>query len=335
MKSRIFLITAAMSMIILFQVGIKGEEYVIKFATLATEGSTWMNVMNDLNDDIKKSTNNRLKFKMYSGGIFGDEKDVLRKMRFGQVHCAGFAGMGLGEVLPEIRILELPYLYKNYNEIDYVNERFYERFSKSFEKRGFVLLGWAEVGFVHVFIKNPISSIEDIRNLKRMWVWEGDPLAEATFKAFGVNPIQLPVIEVLTSLQTGLIDGVYTSPLAAIALQWFTRVKYMISEPMANASGALLINKRFFDRMPLDLQKTLKDKCRSYMRRLVVLSREDNKKSIEILKERGIKVINLSEETRREFEKIGVEVRNKLVGKLYSRKFLDEMLSALNEFREK
>ncbi len=335
LELRIFLISIIFFMIIVFQVDVKGEEYEIKFATLATEGSTWMNVMNELNDDIQKSTNDRLKFKIYSGGVFGDEKDVLRKMRFGQVHCAGFTGMGLGEILSEIRVLELPYLYKNYNEIDYINEKFYERFSKSFEARGFVLLGWAEVGFVHVFTNTPVRSIEDIKKLKRMWAWEGDPLAEATFRAFGVSPIQLPFTDVITSLQTGLIDGVYTSPLAAIITQWFTKVKYMISEPMANACGALLIDKKFFDRMPLDLQKTLKDKCRIYMRRLVVLSRNDNKKSIEILKKSGIKVMDLGEESRKEFERIGVEVRNKLVGRLYSEELLDEMLNTLNEFREK
>jgi len=212
---------------------------------------------------------------------------------------------------------------------------FFDRFSKSFEKKGFVLLGWAEVGFVHIFTKTPVSSIEDIKNLKRMWAWEGDPLAEATFKAFGITPIQLPVIDVVTSLQTGLIDVVYASPLAAIAFQWYTRVKYMISEPMTNACGALLIDKRYFDRMPLDLQKILKDKCRSYMRELVILSRKDNKKSIEVLKENGIEVIKLSEENGKELERIGVEIRNELVGELYSKEFLDEILTALYEFREK
>lgn len=335
MELRIFLISIIFFMIIVFQVDVKGEEYEIKFATLATEGSTWMNVMNELKDDIQKSTNNRLKFKIYSGGVFGDEKDVLRKMRFGQVHCAGFTGMGLGEILPEIRVLELPYLYKNYNEIDYINKKFYERFSKSFEERGFVLLGWAEVGFVYIFTNTPVRSIEDIKRLKRMWAWEGDPLAEATFRAFGVSPIQLPLLDVFTSLQTGLIDGVYTSPLAAIGFRWFTRVKYMISEPMANACGALLIDKKFFDRMPSDLQKVLKDRCRSYMRELVILTRRDNKKSIETLKENNIKVIELGEGSKKEFERIGVEVRNKLVGRLYSKEFLDEVLTALNEFREK
>jgi TRAP-type C4-dicarboxylate transport system substrate-binding protein len=317
-----------------YQLNVKGEDFIIKFATLAPEGSTWLNVMNKLNNDIQKSTDGKLKFRIYSGGVFGDEKDVLKKVRFGQVHCAGFTGNGLGEILPEIRILELPYLFLNYNEIDYVSEKFYDRFARLFEERGFVLLGWTEVGFVYVFTNSPIKTIDDVRKLKRMWVWEGDPLAEETFKSFGVNPIPLPFTDFLTSLQTGLIDGVYTSPYAAIALQWFTKTKYMMVTPMTDASGALLIDKKFFNKLSPDFQNILKEKCRSYMKELVNLSRNDNEKSIETLKKNGIQVVELSENAKKEFEKIGVEVRNKLTGKLYSKEFLNEILTALDDFRK-
>ncbi|MFC1563008.1 TRAP transporter substrate-binding protein DctP [candidate division KSB1 bacterium] len=333
MRTKIFLLF--LFLIIQIQTVVKGKAFEIKFATIAVEGSTWMNVMNRLNDDIQKSTNNQLKFKIYSGGVFGDELDVLRKMRFGQVHSAGFTGVGLGEILPEIRILELPFLFKNYDGVDYITEKFYDRFAKAFEKRDFVFLGWVEVGFVHIFTKTPIRTFKDIKKLNRMWVWEGDPLAEAVFSSFGLKPIQIPVLNVLTSLQTGLIDGVYTSPLGAISLQWFTRVKYMMSEPMTDATGAILISKKLFDKIPEDLQKILKDKCKSYMRELVVRSREDNEKSIEVLKDNGIEIVNTTEETIKKLEEIGVTVREKLTGKLYSKEFLDEILASLKEFRER
>ncbi len=333
MKVKIFSIIVFL--VVCFQIVVKGAEFEIKFSTLSPEGTAWMNVMNDMNDDMKKSTNNRLRFKIYAGGVLGDELDVLRKIRFGQVHSAGFTGVGLGKILPELRILELPFLFKNYGEIDYITERFFGHFAEAFEKKDFILLGWAEVGFVHVFTKTPIKNFKDIKKLNRMWVWEGDPLAEATFSSFGVNPVQLPVIDVLTSLQTGLIDGVYASPLAAITMQWFTKVKYMMSEPMTDATGAILISKRYYDRMPEDLQNILKNRCKNYMRKLVIRSREDNKKSIEILKNNGIEIIEPTDEIKKEFERIGVEVREKLTGKLYSKKFLNEILTALKEFREK
>ena len=144
-------------------------------------------------------SNGEVSFRIYSGGAFGDEKDVLRKMRFGQVNSAGITGMGLGEILPEIRILELPYLFNNYNEIDYIKEKYFDRFAERFEEKGFVLLGWAEVGFVYIFTRDRVNNFDDMLKLKRMWVWEGDPLAEATFKEIGVNPIQLPLTDVFTS----------------------------------------------------------------------------------------------------------------------------------------
>jgi len=322
-------------LVVCFQIIVKGAEFEIKFSTLSPEGTTWMNVLKELNDNIKKSTNNQMRFKIYGGGVLGDEMDVLRKIRFGQVHSAGFTGVGLGEILPELRVLELPYLFKNYSEIDYITEKFFDHFAEAFVKKGFILLGWAEVGFVHIFTKTPIKNFNDIKKLNRMWVWEGDPLAETTFSSFGVNPVQLPVINVLTSLQTGMIDGVYASPLAAITMQWFTKVKYMMSEPMTDATGAILISKRYYDRMPEDLQKILKSKSKNYMRELIIRSREDNKKSLDVLKKNGIEIIEPSDETKKEFERIGVEVREKLVGKLYSKEFLNEILTALKEFREK
>ena len=329
-----FIFSAIFSIMCFIQTEVEARGTVIKFATLATEGSTWMNVMRKLNDDIKKNTNGEVSFRVYSGGAFGDEKDVLRKMRFGRVHSAGITGMGLGEILPETRILELPYLFNNYNEIDYIKEKYFDWFAERFEKKGFVLLGWAEVGFVYIFTRDRVNNFDDMLKLKRMWVWEGDPLAEATFKEIGVNPIQLPLTDVFTSLQTGLIDGFYASPLAAIALQWFTKVNYMINEPLTNSTGALLISKKMFETLAPEYQKCLKEKCRSYMKELVGLSREDNRKSIEVLKKNGIEIVNIPKETKDKLKKVGIGVRKALTGKLYSEEFLKEILAALEEYRK-
>ncbi len=132
----------------------------IKFATVATEGSTWMKVMHELAKAVEDSTNGEVKFKIYPGAVQGDEKDVLRKMRIGQVHSAGFTGVGLGEILPEIRIMDVPFLFNNYEEVDYVSEKLSDHFAQKFEEKGYILLGWAEVGFVYVFTNTPVNDIK-------------------------------------------------------------------------------------------------------------------------------------------------------------------------------
>jgi len=315
--------------------GALAQEIKIKFATLAPEGSTWMKVMKEFDRAVRQQSNGRLGFKIYAGGILGDEKDVLRKIRLGQLHAAGFTGVGMGEILPEVRILDCPFLFRSYDEIDYINTKFYQRFARGFEKKGYVLLSWAEVGFVYVFSKSPIRSIEDMRKIK-MWIWEGDPVAEATFKAFDLHPFPLSVIDVMPALQANMIDGVYTSPLAAIALQWFTKVKYMMELPLANSAGAVLISKRKYDQLSPDLQKILSENARHYMAKLITLSRKDNAKAIETLKKSGINIVPISnKKTMLQYEEIGKKARRLLVGKLFSQQLLTEVETALAEYRAK
>lgn len=309
-------------------------KYVIKFATLAPEGSTWMNVMRELDKAIRDSTNGEVKFKIYPGGIAGDEKDVVRKIRFNQYHSAGFTGVGLGEILPEERVFDSPMLFKNYEEVDYITTKYTPDFEKKFEKKGFVLLGWTEVGFVYVFSQKPIRTLEDLKKAK-MWSWEGDPVAEATFKALGVQSVPLAVTDVLTSLQTNLVNAVYTVPLACVSMQWYTKVKYVSDVKLANAMGAVLISKKMFDKLPQNYQRIVKNLGAKYMKKLVELSRKENKESLDIMLKNGLKLVKVDPSSLPTFETAAEKARRSLVGKLYSQSLLDSIEKDLKEFRMK
>lgn len=309
------------------------QQYTIKFATVAPQGSTWYNVMKEYDDAIRKESGGRMGFKIYPGGTSGEEKDVIRKMRIGQLQSAGFTGVGLGEIAPRVRILDAPFLFRSYAEVDYVRDAFDKEFSKAFEDGGYVNLGWAEVGFVYVFTKVSVKNAQDLKGVK-MWMWEGDPIADAAFKALGVSPIPLSLADVLTSLQTGLIDGMYTSPLAAISLQWFTRVKYMMDLPLADSQGAVLITKKEFDSLPNDLQEILVRNGRLYLKKLTDQSRKDNQKSLDQLKKGGIIFLQPgTEKDRANYEQIGKVARQSLVGKLYDQNFLDRIEQAIVDVR--
>ncbi len=310
------------------------QQYTIKFATLAPEGSTWMNVMKEYDKTIRAESGGRLGFKIYPGGVQGDEKDVLRKIKLGQLHSAGITGNGLTSISPRLRIMDSPFLFKSYNEVDHISKTFEEEFTKGFDEGGFVNLGWAEVGFVYVFTNTPVQKPEDMKQVK-MWMWEGDPIAEASFKSFGVNPIPLTITDVLTSLQTKLIDGVYTSPLAAIALQWFTRVKYMLNSPLADAAGAVVISQKKFNELPPDLQEILTKNGKVFMKKLTDLSRKENAKSIETLKNNGITIIDPpSAQVTESYDEIGKKARRLLVGKLFSEELLNKVEKEVADFRK-
>ncbi len=305
----------------------------IKFATLAPEGSTWIKVMMEFRKAVLEATDGQVKFKVYAGGIQGDEKDVLRKIQINQLQSGGFTGVGLGAILPEVRVLDGPFLFQSYDEVDSVNMQFFKRFSKKFEERGFILLGWTEVGFVYIYTNREARKLDDFKNIK-MWMWEGDPLAEATFQAFGIHPIPLSITDVLTSLQTGLIDGVYTSPMACVGLQWFTKIKYMLDLPLADSHGAVLVSKRMFNKLSARQQKIVRQKSTLYFNKLTQLSRKDNRLATQQMVKNGLQKIEVSDPALlKDYQQIGSQARRLLVGKLYSKELLEQVEQAVRDFR--
>lgn len=305
----------------------------IKFSTLAPDGSTWMKIMKQFNTELSSATQGRVKFKFYAGGVSGDEKDVARKIRLGQLHAAGFTGVGLGEIAPEIRILDTPFLFKSPAEIDLIYKTFDADFKKIFADKGYVLLGWAEVGNVYLFANTPLTKPEDLKRVK-MWLWEGDPIAEATFAALKITPIPLSVTDVMTSLQTGMINGIYASPLSVLALQWHTRMKYVFSLSITNASGAAVISRKIFDTLSKEDQKALLELADRHMRVLNAASRKDNERSIATLKKEKLTFTDpASPAVVAAFEKMGEDARQALAGKIYSRELLHMIENALKQFR--
>jgi len=265
------------------------ETYTLKFATLMPTGTAWSKILDNWVKEVEEKSNGRIKFKMYSGGVMGDEPDVLRKIRKGQLHGGMFTGYGIGRIYSPARVLEMPFLFKNVEESDYIREQIMPDLEIGFRESGFELLGWPEVGFIHFFSTQRINSVDDIRKL-RIWLWQGDPLGEAFFKAANIDPIPLSIIDVYTQLSAkhGSIDTVYTSTFGAIALQWYSKLKYATRIPLTNAIGGLIVSNRFYNKLPADLQQLLKTSGRAMSDEIRLNAREENSKSIGILEKNGI-----------------------------------------------
>ena len=304
----------------------------IKFATLAPDGSTWMKVMHAIDEEVRTETGNRLGFKFYPGGVQGDEKDVLRKIRNGQLHGGGFTGYGLGAVASEFRVIELPFMFKNLDEVDYVRDQLDSYIADAFKQKGFVFLGWGDVGFVYLFSNSPITTPEGLRRAK-MWTWSGDQLAEIFFKAFNVSPIPLALPDVLTSLQMGVVDAVYSPPLACVALQWFTRVKYMTDVPISYGFGALLVSEKALEGVdPADLE-TLKRVCRAQTKILVERTRRENVEAIKSIKGEGVTPVEVADNVEAEFFATGRDAWKNGVGRLYPEDLLERVAKLIDGYR--
>ncbi len=312
---------------------ISAQQFTIKFATLAPEGSTWIKVMREFDAAVRAESGGRLGFKLYPGGVAGDEKDVVRKIRLGQYGGGGFTGVGIGEVAKKVRILDSPLFFRNYDEVEFIEQKYDRDFDQALEDGGFVLLGWAEVGFIYVFSSKMVATFSDLKALKP-WVWEGDPIAQAAYQAIGVSPVPLSITDVMTSLQTGMIDAVYSSPYALIALQWFTRVSYAMSQPLADALGAAVISRKVYNSLPDDLKTILMTNSKKFISRVTASSRLDNAKAIETLKKRGMKFVEAPKEISTEFDSIGSRARQLLVGNLFPQSFLDDVEGSLRAYRQ-
>jgi TRAP-type transport system periplasmic protein len=306
----------------------------IKFATVAPRNSTWMNQMEAMNEELQEASGGDLRFKFYPGGVQGDEKDVIRKMRIGQLHAGGFTGVGLGLIQPDARVLDLPYLFRDSDEADLILEEMFDDFAGRFEKKGYILLGWAEVGFVHFFTKKPVRSLDDLKSQK-MWIWEGDPLAKAYFDALNLHPVPLALPDVLTSFQTGLINAAYASPYGASVLQWQSRVSFISERPMANASGAVLMTKAAFKKLSPEHQTILRDVSRRHLRALTQVSRVDNQAALQAFVKAGIEIVPpASQEEAAHFESLGVDVQDQLAGSLFDAQLLQRVRDLLQAHRD-
>jgi TRAP-type transport system periplasmic protein len=330
---RILILLVALLSIVVASPAQAGKKHIIKFATLAPEGSSWMKSMHKLSDKIKKATDGNVAFRFYPGGVSGDEKDVIRKMRIGQLHGAGFTGVGLGQILPEVRVLDLPFLFDSDEEIQHVYSKMDAYFKGLYEEKGYVLLGWVPVGWVHFFSQQPIHSVDDLRQSKP-WMWEGDPLVEQVYKGLGVQPIPLSITDVLLSLQTGMVNTVYASTQGALALQWFTKVKHVTRLRMGYATGGVLISKKQFDKLPQPYQDAVKKIGAECLQELVELIQKDNLKAHKVLEKNDVNWVDLpSEKEKARFQEAGATAQKNLAGKYFPAELLDQVLNHLKEFR--
>lgn len=307
----------------------KSHAVELKIATLAPEGTSMQKKLAEMASEVATKTGNRVTFKIFAGAVQGDEKDVVRKMRYGQIDGAALTGVGLGLIDPQIRVLEVPFLFNNALEVDKVYSQLRSFFVQEFHKKGFELLGWAEIGFVKIFSNKPVRRKDDLKGLK-MWMWEGDPLAKEMYAALNVTPVPLVVTDVLTSLQTKLIDAVYAPELGAIAFQWHTKTKYMTDINLVNGTGGILLTSQAWNKVSGGDHGIIQQVIDQKAKELVQQTRADNEQSKQAIQSLGIEVVTPDEQSLQEMRTIGKDVRERLVGQLYSQDLLNKVLSLIN-----
>lgn len=285
------------------------QAFTFKIATLSSEGSVWMENMRAGAKEIEKRTDSRVKFKFYPGGVMGGDKNVLRKMRFNQLHGTALSGAGLSDIYPEIQLYNLVLKFKSFQEVDYVRQRMDEELIAGLEKKGMISFGLAEMGFAYIMSTTAIANVAELRQQK-VWVPDSNKIAIAAFKAASVSPIPLPLRDVLMGLQTGMINTVAGTATGALALQWHTKIKYVAELPLSYVFGTLVLNQKAFNKISINDQKIVREEMAKVAHKVDQQSRQDNISAGNALKNQGIQFIKVETAAANELKNI-MEVANK------------------------
>jgi TRAP-type C4-dicarboxylate transport system substrate-binding protein len=306
----------------------------LKIATVVPEGSAWMQEMRSVAAEIEAETQGRVRFKFYPGGVMGNDKTVLRKIRAGQLQGGGFTGGALARVYPDIEIYGLPLLIRSYSEADYVRARMDAKLIAGLERAGFVALALSDGGFAYMMSQRPMRQVSDLAGA-RVWTREGDLMSQTALEIAGVSPVQLSLGDVYTALQTGLVDTVAAPPMGAIALQWHTKVRYLTDVPLTYLTGAFAVARKVFDALQPADQRVIREKVRAAAQRLDTASRQGEQDARQALRDQGIEFVNAT--TPAEIERWHAISRQALVElraqQKYSDELIDELLGHLEDYR--
>jgi len=302
------------------------ETYTLRVATLAPAGSSWMKIVNAWNKTVQEKTNGRLKIRVYPGGSQGDERDFVRKMRVGQLDAGIMTMTGMSMIVRAMIVLVLPGFLDTYEELDRVRAKMAPQFEAMFEKEGFKLVGWGDAGLNRLFAAKPFRKPSDLKAL-RPWVWKDELVFVELYDVIGANAVRLGVPEVYPALQTRMIDMVSSSALTAVALQWYTQVKYMTGWNSAIIAGGTLMRKDKYDALPPDLREVF-DSTAARAHELINKSiRNDDRKAYDIIVKKGIQVIDAGD-AKPEWDAAYATVRENFTGRLFPKSLLDAVTEA-------
>jgi len=288
-----------------------------KLATLVPDRSVWGNVLSEMAAEWKEATNGKVTLRIYPGGVAGDDPDVVRKMRIGQLHAGTITQAGLTEIDPAFNLFNTPLFFESYDEYFFVLEQIRPALEKILSAKGFVLLHWGHGGWVHLFATKSFESVDDLKGLK-LFVWAGSDRMVRWWKDAGYKPIPLAFTDVATALQTGMIEAMPNTPLAALSFQNYRSTPYMLGMGFAPFLGATLVTTKAWNRLEIADRRAIMTSVERAAERFRTEVPEQDAAAITEMEKRGLTVISvdspeLLQQWRAEAEKFAAAMREDFV----------------------
>ena len=306
---------------------------VVRMATLVPDGSSWHQILKETAEKWKTLSGGRVTVRLFPGGVAGDDPDVVRKMRLGTLNAGVLTAVGVGEIDKSCYALGIPLAYDSYEEVYYVLEKMRPRLEAGLEAKGFVVLNWADGGWVHFFTQKPVAVPDDLKPLK-LFSWAGDPQSVEVWRSAGFNPIPLPSTEIATALQTGLVQALGSPPQIAVISQYFNHAKNMTALRWQLLLGATLVAKPTWEKIPADVRPALLEATREAGARLQAEIRQSEEKDIEAMKKRGLNVVAVSAAQKAQWQKLTESIYPKVRGPIVPAEAFDEAMRYRDEYRK-
>jgi TRAP-type C4-dicarboxylate transport system substrate-binding protein len=287
-----FSIASLLAAAVLVATPARAGSIVVKMATLVPQGSSWFTTVQEMAQAWKTASGGAVTLRVYPGGVAGDEGSVVRKMRLGTLDAGLITAAGLADIDRSVFALELPMAYESYDEFDYVLDKLSPYLEKVFAGKGFIVLNWADAGWVQLFTKEPVRTPDDLKKLK-LFTWAGDTPTVELWQSAGFNPVPLPSTEVSTALQTGLVTALPTTPQAAVLLQWYRTAPYMTDVKWGVLLGATVITTKSWDEIPAGMRPALLKAAREAGRKLTEQTRAAAVQDVKAMEQHGLTVVHV------------------------------------------
>jgi TRAP-type C4-dicarboxylate transport system substrate-binding protein len=306
----------------------------IKLGSLAPNGSPWDNGLRKIAAEWSRISGGKVTLKIYPGGIAGGEEDMIRKMRIGQLHAAGMTGVGMCRIFTGVLAIQLPLLVRTDDELWYILDRMKPVFEKELEKKGFKVLIWSKVGWVHFFSKKPVVRPDDLRKQKQ-FMWAGDADGVQTWREAGFHPVPLDVTDLMSALQSGMVEAFTASPLSAASYQWFGLAKNMCGMKWAPLVGGIVVSAKTWKRVPAKLKPKLLASAASIGKSMQAQIDKADAQAVDVMKKHGLVVSTVPPEAEAEWEKLAKGAFAKLAGKSFDKESYEQIKKYLKEYRDR
>ena len=303
---------------------------IIKLATLAPEGTEYYNLLLEMGQRWQEETNGEVILRIYPNGVVGRESDTIRKMRIGQIQASAMSSIGLADLTDQIQAFTIPMKFKDYDDVENVKEVMFDDISNGLSESGFKLLFLVDIGWVYWFSANEISVPEDLRNAK-IYTTAGDYVTVELFKRFGFNAIPVSETDILTSLQTGMINSMQTVPILSLSSGWFALMPNMLDLKWAVFIGAVIIDERVWSKIRPEHQKVMMEVAQEIGKKYQENGRKTDAQAIEMMKEYGMRVKTPTDEELEIWEDFKEEIIPDVIDTYVPKEVYDKVTSAIDE----